>query len=171
MIREWLWYDGTIAQYDTITKFIQFLDPGTRENIVPPHKATDDEIDEYKRVYPEATQEEMMAKNTVISALQSALLEMRDITSDSQVTAPELTRALPAVTSAMEKYRDYTGPRDDVIDKLVNLLLSQSVLALQILVSNAYAGLYNTVIQSAALKTNVEEFGIRLDEHIQNSNP
>jgi hypothetical protein len=157
MIREWMYGDGTIAQYDTNTNLIQFLHPGSRENLVPPHPATQEELDAFNSVYPEASAEEIVAKNAVVSALYSVLLQLRQISADSNVTGDELQSVLPQVTVALEAYRDYEGKPDHTIDKLVNLVLSQALLSIQILVSNAYSGIYNTVVQGQILKVGLEE--------------
>jgi len=168
MIREWMYPDGNIAQYDTQTRLIQFLSPNNRENIVPPHLITDDEFSSYQLVYPEATQEELAARQAVIASLQSALLAMRDVTSDNLVSSSEITSVLPAVRSALEFYRDYGGRADETMERLINLLLSQSILALQILISNSGTAIYNTVVQGQIIKGNLESLEDRFNEHITN---
>jgi hypothetical protein len=166
MIREWMYQDGTIAQFDTQTKLIQFLSASNRENIVPPRLASNEELDSYALAYPEASQEELAERQAVTAALMSALTNMRQVTSDDIVSSVEISTALPAVRVGLEAYRDYTGRRDETMEKLVNLLLAQSVVALQILIANAGNALYNTVIQGQILKQSLETLEDRYNDHI-----
>jgi hypothetical protein len=166
MIREWMYPDGNIAQYDTQTRLIQFLSPVNRENIVPPHVITEDELSSYELAYPEASQEELVARQAVIASLQAALLGMREITSDNAVSSSEISAALPQVRTALEFYRDYSGRTDEVMERLINLLLSQSILALQILISNSGTTVYNTVVQGQIIKGNLEILEDRFNDHI-----
>lgn len=155
MIREWMSDDGLIAQYDTDSRLIQYLN-ASRENVVPPREINESEIARFSELYPEASPATLLEKQALVASLYEALVAMRGVTADYVVTGDELQQALPAVTRALERYRDYTGPADEVTDRLVNLLLSQSVLGVQILVSNAYTGIFNVTVQNQQLMARIE---------------
>jgi hypothetical protein len=178
VIKEWMSPDGAIAQFDTATKWIQYLDPGSRENIVAPHEADDVELEAYQNAYPVAPLEERQAETTLSAMLYSTLLELRAITSDNSVTSAELAETLPKVQVALMAYRDYQYVPTLQIEKLMNLLLSQSILSIQLLLSDARTGLNLAITQAAYNKIELDSAHLRLDnlealvnDHIANSTP
>ena len=165
MVKEYMTSEGNIAQYDTASKLIVVYN-GEREVIDGPRPAFPDDLVDYHNAYPEESPEQTAEKNSLVATLTGALVEVRNITSDQQVTAEELASTLPTVTLALEAYRDYDGPHSLTIDKLVNLLIAQSVLSIQILVSNAYTGLSTISTDFFNLNLYTETLRAEYDQHI-----
>lgn len=168
MIREWLRVDGNRARFDTNTRLIQYLD-ASGEPLGTPRTCTEDELTEYISFFPDASQEEINARNDIGAKMYAALTALRNATADSTVTATEFRDANPLVQTALLAYRDYPYNHPE-IDRLAFLVLSQVSYAYSMLLSVAganQANLATTVlnyeIRIAALESRLSALAARLD--------
>jgi hypothetical protein len=163
MIREWLHTDGTIAQYDTATKTIQYLDAGTRQNVVIPHPATTDERAAYRAAYPEMTQEEQSKQAAMVLSLQTARQAINAINDDTNATLRDLRDIFDIYTNAMRDYRQYDGPDSFEVERLVNIVTGIIVRTTQRVVADLMKGLDLTISQNSFLQLETDAANVRLD--------
>ena len=135
MIREWLRPDGTTARMDSVTEIIEYRDQAGVV-VVEAHKADADERAEYLSFYPEATQDEVNARNAIAGELSTALSALRAATSDNVISPAEFIGANPLVQAALLSYRDYPYEHKDV-DRLAFLVLSQVSFAYSLLLAQS----------------------------------
>jgi hypothetical protein len=144
-VNEWLNGDSTITRFDDATNTVIILGP----NYAPleePRPATQAEIDKNAELFPPRDMEPTTAgitRQDMITSLMSALGTMRSITADNTITADEINEAVTTVGPSLYMLRDY-GQSDMEISYLVDLLLSQAVLALLTLINNARVGISGT---------------------------
>ena len=135
MIREWLRPSGNTVRFDTVTQCIEERN-AEGENVVEIHAATEEDIAEYMSYYPEASQEEINARNALTSQLNDALLALRNATLDNVIAPEEFAGANPLVQVALKGYRDFPYESKEV-DRLAFLVLSQVSFAYSLLLSQA----------------------------------
>ena len=149
MIREWLSADGTIAQYDTATKTIQYLDAGTRQNVVLPHPADADEKAAYFAAYPDSTVEERNKQQAMMQTLSAARQAINAIINDSNATTRDVRDVLNVYNDAMVAYRQYDGPAAFEVERLVNIVTGLTVKVTQRVLIDVMRGLDLTISQNS----------------------
>jgi hypothetical protein len=135
MIREWLRPDGTTARFDSVTEVIEYRNE-EGVIVIEAHVADPDEKAEYLSFYPDATQDEVNARNAIAGELSAALAALRAATSDNVISPAEFIGANPLVQAALISYRDYPYEHKDV-DRLAFLVLSQVSFAYSLLLAQS----------------------------------
>jgi hypothetical protein len=135
MIREWLRPDGTTARFDSVTEIVEYRG-ADGEIVIEGHVADLDERAEYLSFYPDATQEEVNARNAIAGQLSTALSALRSATADNIISPAEFVGANPLVQAALLSYRDYPYEHKDV-DRLAFLVLSQVSFAYSLLLAQS----------------------------------
>lgn len=167
MIREWLESDGRIAQYDTATQYIQYLN-ASRVNVEAPREATSDEVERYNTIFPMAAAEYAAELASLNATLFGALQAVRAVNEDNAVTTQELQQNIPIVFNALKQYSDFM-PSEMTHHKLASLLLAQSVYSIQLLLSNAGSGVSAAITQSTAIRQDLDALRDEFDSHVANS--
>lgn len=161
MIVEWLAIDGTTARFDNVSYRITYLDP---EGIVvvPARDANQSEVDEYKRLYPAATQEEITAKQAVMGKLMSVLVQLRSVTQDGNIDPVEFEAMNAPVQDALLSYSTY--PRTDPeVTKLAFLVLTQVVYSYSFLLQQGKTNLKYMFDYAVSLEGELQALAARVE--------
>lgn len=173
MIREWMSQDGTIAQYDTVTKWIQYLDSTTRVNLVVPRLALPEEIAEYRNLFPDVSAEERAAMQTVKSALSDARSFINDTLANRASTTVDMRNAINAFQDAMAIYRQSEYGDDPELLRLVNLVTAATIRVIKNMLLIILDGMEDVTNQNAFIQLQNEQLDVRVSalEAYNVSNP
>jgi hypothetical protein len=160
MIREWMTSDGLIKRIDTVTKTV-FSVNSAGEVVDHVRPATEDELAEFYMLFPTATQEELVAKNGMNAELSELLNELREITSDNQISPQEFYGVAPKVQLVLKDYSAF-GYKDANIDRLAFLVITQVSFAYSLLLAGASANSQQMLQSLIVLNRRMDEVEFRL---------
>ena len=160
MIAQWA-ESGNNVVYDSEGPTVTITAPdGTV--LEGPRSPTAAETAFYENTFDEVVPPEVETSTVLTNALET----LRSVTEDQNVTAEEVASVLPVVFGALYSFRDL-GKFDEQTVRLTILVLSQTVLAIYLLLQNA--GVYDTAAYRVlgTVKNDIDDLTFDLNQHLE----